>query len=421
MQQSECYPLTGKNIQVLTSEYPNDNSEYDTPIVHYFVKEWVKNGNNVEVIHFRSVFPVYLYWISIVFNKIIKRIAKTDFIPTKRLSKISENCIDGIKVKSVPIFKLLPHIKYSDRTIRKHVYNIINENKINNFEPDIIIGHFFNPQIVIVNLLQQYYPKAKTCIVLHEDPLIIKQKFPKNYMSLLQGIDIWGFRFKAMESRFIELYGDFYSTFICYSGVPSNYINYEIEPKKFNEELKYCFAGMLIPLKNVDIIIKSLTNAYPKKQFIFNILGEGMDQKNLESIVADLGLKSNIHFIGKTSRDEVLEYLSISDCFVMVSEPEAFGLVYLEAMARGCITIGTKGQGIDGVIVDGLNGFLCKSRNIDELESIIKKINNMTSKQLQVISKNALETAKEMTDEKVAKKYLDTILNLPKKHYKNDK
>jgi glycosyltransferase involved in cell wall biosynthesis len=105
----------------------------------------------------------------------------------------------------------------------------------------------------------------------------------------------------------------------------------------------------------------------------------------------------------------------------MVSEPEAFGLVYLEAMAKGCITIGTKGQGIDGVIIDGFNGFLCASRNVEELSSIFDKIRKMSSGQLQFISKNALETAKNMTDEKVAIKYLNTITDFEKNQYADEK
>ncbi len=407
------------NIQILTSEYPNNFSEYDTPIVHYFAREWVKDGHRVEVIHYRSVFPIFFYWIAKYFNKIIKKIVGTDFVPTQRLSKECDFFLDEVKGKTVPIFKFLPHIRYSKKTINKHVNNIIIQNKLTDFEPDIIIGHFFNPQIVIVNHLQRHYPKAKTCIVLHEEPDIIKQKFPKEYKSLLNGIDIWGFRYKAMESKFIKLYGDYYTTFICYSGVPINYINYAIESKEFNVNTNYCFAGMLIPLKNVDLIIKSLEIAHPDKNFVFNILGEGMERNYLQSIVDDLELNNNIHFIGKTSRDKVQEHISLSDCFVMVSEPEAFGLVYLEAMAKGCITIGTKGQGIDGVIIDGYNGFLCTSREIEELSSIFVRISKMSAEQLKTISKNAIETAKGMTDEKVAIKYLNTITNFQKKEYAN--
>ena len=41
----------------------------------------------------------------------------------------------------------------------------------------------------------------------------------------------------------------------------------------------------------------------------------------------------------------------------MISKNEAFGLVYLEAMLAGCIVASR--NGIDGIIIDGYNGFLC--------------------------------------------------------------
>lgn len=49
-----------------------------------------------------------------------------------------------------------------------------------------------------------------------------------------------------------------------------------------------------------------------------------------------------------------------SDCFIMISKNEAFGLVYLEAMSAGCITIASRGEGFDGVIIHGVNGFYVK-------------------------------------------------------------
>ena len=96
----------------------------------------------------------------------------------------------------------------------------------------------------------------------------------------------------------------------------------------------------------------------------------------------------------------------------MISENETFGLVYLEAMGRGCITIGSKNQGIDGVIINGVNGFLCKEGDQDDLKKIIKQINLLTSLERQQISQNAIDTVKELTDFEAAKKY---ILELDKK------
>ena len=60
-----------------------------------------------------------------------------------------------------------------------------------------------------------------------------------------------------------------------------------------------------------------------------------------------------------------------SDVFVMPSAPETFGLVYLEAMASGCIVVGAKGWGIDGLIKNGFDGYLVEPRDIDALKNFL--------------------------------------------------
>lgn len=94
----------------------------------------------------------------------------------------------------------------------------------------------------------------------------------------------------------------------------------------------------------------------------------------------------------------------------MISEEETFGLVYLEAMSMGCITIASRNEGMEGIIVDGKNGFLCKAGDEHELASIINKINQMPQDKLNEISINAIKTAKELTDDKVAEHYINSII-----------
>lgn len=107
---------------------------------------------------------------------------------------------------------------------------------------------------------------------------------------------------------------------------------------------------------------------------------------------------------------QVVEHLKNSAVFIMISRKETFGLVYLEAMATGCITVAARGEGFDGIIEDGVNGFLCEAGNVAELtEIIIRKIKTMPPKNLQKISRKAIETAIELTEEKAAKRYLEAI------------
>ena len=71
---------------------------------------------------------------------------------------------------------------------------------------------------------------------------------------------------------------------------------------------------------------------------------------------------------GRKPREEVILMLDRADCFIMISRDEVFGLVYLEAMARGCIVVASRGEGMTGIIEDGVNGFLCAAGDENEWE-----------------------------------------------------
>lgn len=401
------------NILLVSSEYPNPNSDLDTPVVHFYAKEWVKMGNTVRVIHYRSVFPTFFYTIARGFKSFIKRVFKTDFIPFEKLKKAISYQLDGIAITTEPIFKLIPHIKFSNKVIKAKARQIVMENERLGFKPDVIIGHFLNPQLPLFSELRSFYPNTKFSLVLHENPLEIQRLFGGKASSYLSDINIIGFRYLEMKNIFEKYHGIGYETFICPSGVPESYVLDDVPEGRFkSESLSITFVGMLIPLKNVDVIIKALASAFPDKNFSFKLIGDGMLREEIESQIAESEIRDQVKMLGKKSRDEVQFELTNTDVFVMVSKPEAFGLVYLEAMGKGCIVIGSIGQGIDGVIQHGKNGFLCEARNVDSLRNVFIQIAAMSYEDKIKMSKNALRTAKNMTDDKVAISYLEK-LNLP--------
>ncbi len=131
---------------------------------------------------------------------------------------------------------------------------------------------------------------------------------------------------------------------------------------------------------------------------------------SLRTLTKELKQENHVVFHGRQTRDKAQEVLSGADCFVMVSTREAYGLVYLEAMAKGIIPIATIGQGFDGIIVHGENGFLCESENVEALTNVLEHIKGLPQEELVRISRNAYNTAVELTDEKSADKYIKSIL-----------
>ena len=398
-----------KNILLFTTIYPAADLKYGTSAVHYFTREWVKMGYDVKVIHYQVVYSSVFYFIAKLFRELIA--SKTGSIVFVNKEKGDKHyTIDGVSVDRYPIFKRIPRGRFSQKVIHEQIDKIIKKNKEDNFVPEIIIGHFSNPQLKIVSTLKKFY-SARSCMIMHDNGDSIKQIYKTDYKDLMENIDVWGYRSIPIQKGFENNFGKEKKSFLCYSGIPEKYIS-QTNDRNFNDELKsFIFVGSLIKLKNVNSLVKALAQTYPQKNFKLSIIGEGDEKKEIEKLIEKLDIKLCVKFYGNIVRDDVQKEFEKSDCFIMISKPEAFGLVYLEAMSRGCITIGSKNQGIDGVIQNGKNGFLCESGNENELADIITHINSLTALERKNISQNAIETTKELTDYKTAYKYISSVCN----------
>ena len=398
-----------KNILLLTNIYPNNDPEYGgTAVCHSFTTEWVKMGYNVRVVHFDSLFPRPYYWVGKLFNERIQ--AKTGTVAyTKTPRKPKRYTIDDVPVIFVPLKKYVPHKAPSQRQTDKAFHYVVSELEKDGFKPDVVTAHFVLPQLQFMPLFKKQYPAARTCLVLH-GPISLFQKFyPKDYKEMMPAVDVFGFRSLAFQQSFEKRFGNEKPMFLCHSGIPEKYI--EAVDKDFSNGVKrFVFVGSLYELKNVDVTLRALHKAMAGKDFTFDIVGSGAEYDNLRRLVDELGLGDHVVFHGQLKRDDAQEVVRNADCFVMVSSREAFGLAYVEAMAKGCIVIGTIGQGIDGIVTHGENGFLCKARDVDELAEVINQIVNLSRVELQNISSKAVTTAANLTDRKVAEQYINSIL-----------
>ena len=397
-----------KNILLLTNIYPtNDKSYTGTSVCHYFTKEWVKSGYNVKVVHFESLFPRPFLWVGAMFTDFIK--AKTGCVVYPNMPRKDVHYeVEGIPVHFIPIKKLIPHSNYKEKDILKAFNLICDAMEKEHFVPDVITSHFALPQLQMLYLFKQKYPQIKNCLVLHSGGESLPSIYTE-YKKYMEAVDTWGFRSVAFQNQFEQLYGVHPQEFLCYSGIPDDYIQ-PVSRDFSNGVHRFSFVGSLFKLKRVEDTLNALNQTMVGSDYIFDIVGDGAEMGNLKAQVESLKMSENVIFHGQQPRDKAQQIVAQSDCFIMVSTREAFGLVYLEAMAKGCITIATKGQGIDGIIKDGENGFLCESENIEALSSLIRKIVSLNPSELKKISDNALATAANLTNQKVAEYYIESIL-----------
>ena len=220
-------------------------------------------------------------------------------------------------------------------------------------------------------------------------------------------ISHWGYRSEKIKKEFKKIFG-VDPSFRCYSGIPERYLQNQIE-RDWGKCDKYVYVGQLIQRKYPDVVITALRKYYGPNTFSFSIIGDGPMYSDLEKLIAN---DTRIDLKGHLSREAIRVCLDECDVFIMISANEVFGLVYIEAMARGCIVIAAKDEGMEGIIVDGENGFLCESGSEEGLVKVIRGINCMSPEQRKIISDNARKTATNLTDSKVAKDYLNALLKM---------
>lgn len=377
-----------------------------TPVVHYFAKEWVKQGHHVHVFNLRARFPRVFYWFSKRFqHRLNSRLGM--LVPTECPAE-ADYSADGVTIHRRLMKKLMPHSEYNHSEIMKAV-NLISRFCDQYGVPDVFVGHWHNPQIEVLTELKKKFG-VKTVLVLHENKFSMERVYGEKLLPMLNQIDVIGFRNTSARADYSSKYGTPKSSFIAYSGVSTTFLEAgkDYAPSFEGGVKDYIFVGSLIARKHPVEIVEALDATYPDKEYTMTFVGDGAERASMEK-AKEKSIKGKVSFTGRIAREEVMNHLKKSQVFVMISKGEIFGLVYLEAMAFGLIPIGSRNEGIDGIIKDGENGFLCEAGDVEELKTIIYKIKTMTQKELEQMSARAKQTAFNYSDSGVAKHYLESL------------
>jgi len=117
----------------------------------------------------------------------------------------------------------------------------------------------------------------------------------------------------------------------------------------------------LVALKGIDLNLRALARisaTHPQLKWEYVIVGEGPLRYELETLSAELGLTERVRFLGRISYAGTMQAIAAADIFSLPSWGEAFGIVYLEAMARMRPVIGCLENGAADIISDGVDGLL---------------------------------------------------------------
>ena len=133
-----------------------------------------------------------------------------------------------------------------------------------------------------------------------------------------------------------------------------------------DECFKYFSCSFLVEGKGMEVLIKAFSKEFKDKPGVLRIGGDGPVRNELQRLIKENGMEDKIILLGALSREEVAEEMRKCHAFVLASEHETFGVVYIEALACGKPVIGTYNGGAEDIIKD-YNGIIVEKNNADAL------------------------------------------------------
>ena len=192
-------------------------------------------------------------------------------------------------------------------------------------------------------------------------------------------------------------------TLVIYNGIDQNKFNATQVKNQFRNSLGLDSAAHIIGtasrlsslkdhhtmLESFCLVLKQLPNSY------LLLVGDGPERQALEKHSLQLGISKNVRFLGFKNDNDVINYLSIFNLYVMSSLIEGISLALLEAMAVSRPVVATNVGGNSEVIIEDETGILVPPKDPEKMaQAIIKILQNPD------LAKKMGEAGRQMVEEK---------------------
>ena len=146
-----------------------------------------------------------------------------------------------------------------------------------------------------------------------------------------------------------------------------------IEPHPPSEVPELLFVGQVIRGKGVDLFLHALGQVIAPWRA--TIVGTGNHLEACKALARELGIAERVRFAGWVPHGDLEPFHANAAVVVVPSRwPEPFGMVGIEAMARGRPVVGFAVGGIPDWLADGVNGLLVPEANTGAMAAAIDRL-----------------------------------------------
>jgi glycosyltransferase involved in cell wall biosynthesis len=137
------------------------------------------------------------------------------------------------------------------------------------------------------------------------------------------------------------------------------------------------YAGRHVREKRLTALVHGFARARQDRPDLrLEIFGDGPERVRVEALVRTLGLERSVRVAGRRPEDELSRALARAACLATASEREGYGLVVVEAAARGTPSVVVAGaeNAATELVVDGVNGAVAPSARPEDLAAAILRV-----------------------------------------------
>lgn len=147
----------------------------------------------------------------------------------------------------------------------------------------------------------------------------------------------------------------------------------EVRYSPVSESREMLFVGQVIRGKGVDLLLKAVAGL--QGEWRLTVAGEGSHLPACKALVEQLNIGDRVDFAGWVNHEQLDAYYGRALFLVVPSRwPEPFGMVGIEAMARGRAVVGFATGGIPYWLADQQTGLLAGDADINGLTQRMQQL-----------------------------------------------
>ncbi|WP_167555364.1 glycosyltransferase family 4 protein [Gottfriedia acidiceleris] len=278
------------------------------------------------------------------------------------------------------------------------------QSKLNEINPDIVIGAEYNPSTLLGYLWAKKHNKK---YISWSDGTLQSEKNINPISKKVRQIICSNSDALIASSTQTKEAQRFYGAnsnkiFISYLTVDLE--KYIIKNKRNNTN-NLLYVGRLIKLKGLDLLFRAISKI--EKEYTLTIVGEGEEKEKLINLCKELQIDQKVSFLGYKEGKELRELYANADLFIFPSLNDCFGLVLIEALCAELPLLTSKYAGASYDVIKD-NGYIYDPYDQDnflrKLRDIIDNKENIDQKRF-----NSLELVNKFSFNNVSKEFIKAI------------